>query len=127
MADLQACQRCAGSIQDPDQRTCPHCLEPLRTRSFANREDLERYREDRRAHGADIVQDEPEQGDTTMALLLGFAATVMIVAGGIVAFGGVATGDGGRAARAIGQAVVPIALGVGLLEAARRKTLGGQP
>lgn len=121
MPELRACQHCAGTIIDPEQRTCPHCLEDLRTRSFKTREGLERFREDRRAHGAPVA--EPENGSTTglYTILLGLAATIMIVAGGTVAYGGVASGDVAQASRAIEQAIVPLAMGLGLFEIARRK------
>lgn len=120
MGDLQVCRRCAGSIHDPDQRTCPHCLEGLRTRSFRTREDLERFREDRRAHGAPVPEEDASGSSGPLALVLGLAATIMIVAGGTVAFAGIATGEVPRATRAIGQAIVPLAMGLGLFEMARR-------
>lgn len=125
MAEVQACQHCAGTIQDPDQRNCPHCLEDLRTRSFQTREDLERYREDRRAHGAPVHGADEDGSGGLVAVLLGVAATVMIVAGATVVFGALASGDGARTARALSQAVVPLAMGAGLFELARRKRGGG--
>jgi hypothetical protein len=120
MGDIQACRNCAGTIDDTHQRTCPHCLEELRTRSFQRREDLERFREDRRAHGAP-VHDDGQEGSNVISLLLGLAASVMIVAGGLVAFGGFASGSFAQGARALGQAVVPLAMGFGLFEMARRR------
>lgn len=120
MAELQACQHCAGTIQDPRQRTCPHCLEELRTRSFRSREDLERFREDRRAHGASVVHDGEDGGRPVLGLVLGLAGTIMVLAGGVVAYGGIVSGDIGRAANTIGQAVVPLAMGLGLFVMARR-------
>lgn len=119
MAPLEACRHCAGRIRDPDQRTCPHCLEALATRTFQAEEDLERFREDRRAHGAPVPEDEGGRG-SGVALVLGATAAVMIVAGGGIAFGGLASGSFARATRALGEAAVPLAMGIGLFEMARR-------
>jgi hypothetical protein len=119
MGDLRVCRHCAGSIQDTHQRTCPHCLEDLRTRTFQTEADLERFREDRRAHGAPVADDEDE-GSTVLAVLLLVAGVVMIGAGGLVAFAGIATGAFPDVARALGQAAIPLAMGFGLFEMARR-------
>lgn len=119
MAELRACQHCAGTIQDERQRTCPHCLEELRVRSFRSREDLERFREDRRAHGAP-VEDDSEGGSPLLAIALGLAGTVMVLLGGAVAYGGIVSGDVARASNTLGQAVVPLAAGLGLFVMARR-------
>lgn len=119
MAELRACQHCAGRVQDDRQRTCPHCLEELRVRSFRSREDLDRFREDRRAHGAPVPE-EDEGGSRTLAAVLSVAATIMIVAGGAIAYAGIASGQVPYATRSIGQAIVPLAMGLGLFEMARR-------
>lgn len=120
MDAVEACQHCAGRIQDPGQRTCPHCLEELETRRFQSQEALERFRDDRAAHGAPV----PDHGEggrrTGLALALAFGATVMLVAGGGIAFSGVASGSIPETMNAIGQAAVPLALGVGMFVMARR-------
>lgn len=120
MASIEACQHCTAKILDPEQRTCPQCLEPLNTRSFRSEADLERYRRDRRTHGAPVPDEDEGTSSRLIAIALGAAATLMVLAGGTIAFAGVSTGEFPDATNALGQAVIPLAMGLGLFEMARR-------
>lgn len=119
MPSVEACEHCAGRVEHRGQRTCPHCLEPLETRTFGSEAALERFREDRRAHGADVPVEE-DDSSTALGLVFSAIAVIMIVAGAGIAYSGLASGSFPEAARAIGQAVMPLAMGAGFFVMARR-------
>lgn len=120
MAPIEACQHCAGRIHDPRQRTCPHCLETLQTKNFRREDDLERFRQDRKAHGAPVPEQDRGRSHGLIAVVMGAAAAIMIVAGGTIVFAGATSGSLAQVWQSLGRAFVPLAMGVGLFEMARR-------
>jgi hypothetical protein len=116
---IEACQHCAIRVEDPNQRLCPNCLNDLRTKSFNTEEGFERYREDRKAHGAK-VDDQESDGRPLLALGLAFAAMIMLVAAGGIMFRAFSQGSWGAVANSMTQAVTPLAFGFAMAVAAHK-------
>lgn len=121
---LKACGRCAGRVQDEAQATCPHCLNPLSVKTFGSQAALEDFKRDRRAHGID-VPDGGEDARPVLAFLFAGASAIMLLAAIGISFSGFLSGGWTAVLQSIGQAVVPLAFGLGLAAVARKYGGGG--
>lgn len=117
---LTVCGQCGARTDDPSQSTCPNCLEPLQVKTFGSEASLEAFREDRRAHGAPVPDEDRTERRPGLALAFAFTATIMLLAAGGIVFHGAVSGSLGRTTYAIGQAVVPAAMGLGMAVLARK-------
>jgi hypothetical protein len=117
---IEACQHCSARVEDPQQSLCPNCLNNLETRSFATQDGLERFREDRRAHGVDVPGAKEGSGRPGVAMLLAFGAVVMLLGAGGILWQGYQQGSFGTLVNSFGQAVMPLALGLTMAVAARK-------
>lgn len=118
-ARVRACMRCGNRVHDPDQRTCPTCLAPLQLRTFASEEAYAGFLADRRSHGTYVepVGAKPRLG---YALALGVAGSFMLLVAGAVLYTGLGGGLGIETLASVSVAIVPLGLGAGLFEVARR-------
>lgn len=113
------CGNCSAQVQDERQATCPHCLEALSVRRFRSEDALDGFRRDRAAHGAPV----PDQGGQRrigLSLAFAFASVILFLAAVGISFSGVRSGSWAQATRSFGQAVVPLAISLGLAAVARK-------
>lgn len=117
--ELLACGNCGNPVESADQRTCPHCLEPLKAKRFGSEAALDRYRENRVQHGVDVEPIKaPERRGVRGAFL--FAAVLMVGAGAAILLGGMMRGGIASITGALGEAALPLAMGAALFAVAWR-------
>lgn len=121
---LIVCGNCAARVQDERQATCPHCLDDLSVRTFGSQAALEDFKRDRRAHGIE-VPDEGGDRRPVLAVLFAGASAIMLLAAIGISFSGFLSGGWTAVLQSIGQAVVPLAFGLGLAAVAQRYGGGG--
>ncbi len=114
-----ACGNCGNPVHDRSQRTCPHCLEPLKAKRFGSQDALARYKANRVEHGVDIEPVKaPERRGVRGAFL--FAAVLMVGAGASILLGGMLTGGLASATGALAEAALPLSMGAALFAVAWR-------
>lgn len=118
--DLLACGHCSAQVRDRDQSRCPHCLQPLSTRRFADLKGLRAFREDRAAHGAKVPREDPGEGRPLIATLLGLAGALLVLGGVAVGISAYYAGGFSRMVGSIGQAFPMLAFGAAMAAVARQ-------